>query len=196
MTNSSIKTNRQRGFTIVELLIVIIVIGILATLVLIAYNNVQGQARDTKRQGDATSLKSAIETYKTQSASGYYPHIWPNTMVTAAGTGTANSASVPFQADISVAANYTNGTTTVSIPTNVSTLLNPGTTPNNSTPSGANPNYIEAKYCPAGSDWTTATGVEMWYYSESKKAVQPSVTAGQGLVSGTGCDLVTPGSVN
>lgn len=41
-----------QGFTIVELLIVIIVIGILATLILIAYNGVTNQARTATAQSD------------------------------------------------------------------------------------------------------------------------------------------------
>lgn len=43
-------SNRQKGFTIVELLIVIVVIALLATISIVAYNGVQGRARDSKRQ--------------------------------------------------------------------------------------------------------------------------------------------------
>ena len=54
----------QKGFTIVELLIVIVIIGILAALVIVAYTNIQGRARDTQRQNDIRNLKQAIEQYK------------------------------------------------------------------------------------------------------------------------------------
>ena len=68
---SKLKTlKNSRGFTIVELLIVIIVIAILATLVITAYNGVQAKARDVKRQGDANSVQKAAEAYNADN-SGY-----------------------------------------------------------------------------------------------------------------------------
>jgi prepilin-type N-terminal cleavage/methylation domain-containing protein len=39
---------KQRGFTIVELLIVIVVIGILAAITIVAYNGVQTRAENNK----------------------------------------------------------------------------------------------------------------------------------------------------
>ena len=43
---------RNQGFTIVELLIVIVVIGILALLVITTYSGIQQKARNSKRQAD------------------------------------------------------------------------------------------------------------------------------------------------
>jgi general secretion pathway protein G len=43
------QTNKQTGFTIVELLIVIVVIGILAAITLVAYNGLQDRANDSAR---------------------------------------------------------------------------------------------------------------------------------------------------
>lgn len=56
---------KQKGFTIVELLIVIVVIGILAAISLIAYANVQAKARDSERMSDLAVLKKAIMLYHT-----------------------------------------------------------------------------------------------------------------------------------
>ena len=58
----NISTKRE-GFTIVELLIVIVVIGILATITIVAYNGVQQRARDSRRQNDARIIKQALESY-------------------------------------------------------------------------------------------------------------------------------------
>ena len=67
----SIKKLRNQGFTIVELLIVIVVIGILATLVITTYNGVQSKARDTKRKTDINAIQGQVEAYNTNA--GYYP---------------------------------------------------------------------------------------------------------------------------
>ncbi|MDT4848954.1 type II secretion system protein G [compost metagenome] len=52
--------NKQNGFTIVELLIVIVVIGILAAITIVAYNGVQSRAQTTKISNDLNSLNRAI----------------------------------------------------------------------------------------------------------------------------------------
>lgn len=64
------------GFTIVELLIVIVVIGILATITIVAYNGVQNRAQDTRRVHDAQMIIGALEAYKT--LNGTYPAAVPN----------------------------------------------------------------------------------------------------------------------
>lgn len=53
------------GFTIVELLIVIVVIGILAAIVIVAYNGVQTRARDSQRAQDIASIKKTLLMYDT-----------------------------------------------------------------------------------------------------------------------------------
>jgi prepilin-type N-terminal cleavage/methylation domain-containing protein len=62
---------KEKGFTIVELLIVIVVIAILAAIVLVAYNGIQNSARDTQNQTDAVSLVKVAEAVNADS--GAYP---------------------------------------------------------------------------------------------------------------------------
>ena len=61
----------QSGFTIVELLIVIVVIGILAALVLNTFQGVQARARDTERKTDVNSISTQLEAYYADF--GHYP---------------------------------------------------------------------------------------------------------------------------
>lgn len=62
---------RQGGFTIVELLIVIVVIGILATLVIVTFTGIQKKARDNQRQTDINAVNSQLAAFYTEN--GYYP---------------------------------------------------------------------------------------------------------------------------
>lgn len=55
---------KSRGFTIVELLIVIVVIGILAAIVIVAFNGIQNRANDTTIRSDLTNLAKKLELYK------------------------------------------------------------------------------------------------------------------------------------
>ena len=63
---------RRRGFTLVELLVVISVIGILATLVTANYLSSQRSARDARRRSDINAFRSALELYANDFA-GMYP---------------------------------------------------------------------------------------------------------------------------
>ena len=78
----SLKKN-NRGFTIVELLIVIVVIGILAALVIVTYNGIQQKARDTERKTDIKALQGHLEAYWADSAK--YPTLTEINDATAGG---------------------------------------------------------------------------------------------------------------
>jgi general secretion pathway protein G len=54
---------KQTGFTIVELLIVIVVIGILAAIVITTFTGVQKKGRDADRKSDINSIYSQVEVY-------------------------------------------------------------------------------------------------------------------------------------
>lgn len=55
--------SKNKGFTLVELLIVIVVIAILASIVLVSYVGVQNQTKAENARTNAASVKKAAETY-------------------------------------------------------------------------------------------------------------------------------------
>ncbi len=63
--------NKQQGFTIVELLIVIVVIGILAALVITTFTGIQQKARNTERQTDIKAIHGQVEAF--YASKGFYP---------------------------------------------------------------------------------------------------------------------------
>ena len=65
------QTRKNSGFTIVELLIVIVVIGILAAITIVAYNGVQNRARTSSAQAAANTIGKKAEAFQTVKA--YYP---------------------------------------------------------------------------------------------------------------------------
>lgn len=60
-----------KGFTIVELLIVIVVIGILAAITVVAYSGLQKKAGNTAAMSELKQWHKIFETYKAQE--GTYP---------------------------------------------------------------------------------------------------------------------------
>lgn len=59
------KHSRQKGFTIVELLIVIVVIAILAAITVVAYNGIQSRTKIASVNTDLKSIKTAMLMYRT-----------------------------------------------------------------------------------------------------------------------------------
>lgn len=68
------KTNYklQIGFTLVEMLVVISIIGVLASLTLVSFTSTQKSARDTQRKSDLKQYATALEGYAS-SGNGLYP---------------------------------------------------------------------------------------------------------------------------
>jgi prepilin-type N-terminal cleavage/methylation domain-containing protein len=54
---------RQRGFALIELLVVVAIIGILAAIALALYTNIQQRVRTAKAEADARALATAVSVY-------------------------------------------------------------------------------------------------------------------------------------
>jgi prepilin-type N-terminal cleavage/methylation domain-containing protein len=88
MTLNNIKNmKKDRGFTIVELLIVIVVIAILAAITIVAYNGVQNKAKDANNRTDAVAIAKVAESINAD-LSSYPTGTDTATLTTSFGTGT------------------------------------------------------------------------------------------------------------
>lgn len=54
-----IRRGRAKGFTIVELLIVIVIIAVLAAITIVAFSGMQARARDSRRVSDMRTIQKS-----------------------------------------------------------------------------------------------------------------------------------------
>lgn len=123
---------KRRGFTIVELLIIIVVIAILAAITVVAYNGVQQRGRDSERTADVQAIVKALELYYVDN--GNYP----------AGSG---STTINNSWSTTADASWSNLITALR-PYNVQIGSDPISTPNtNVQNTGYNYAYFAGSYC-------------------------------------------------
>ncbi len=144
----------QKGFTIVELLIVVVVIGILAAITIVAFTGIQNNARNSERQSDASSIAKFAEAINAQV--GRYPQ-------TAAEF---NNPATEFSI-----------TPSATLPDNI-TVSTPGTIPAITNTNGPAVASGEKTYIvePCGAN----NGVEVHYFDPRGSGVATSVRAGSG----------------
>ena len=68
-----IRNKKEKGFTLLELLVVIGIIGLLASILVINLTSARRRARDTKRVADIRNIQTATEDY--YGKNGKYPTI-------------------------------------------------------------------------------------------------------------------------
>lgn len=66
----------KKGFTLIELMVVVAIIAILSLIGITSFNIIQKNARDARRRGDINAISKAWESHY-QRTSPYYPILLP-----------------------------------------------------------------------------------------------------------------------
>lgn len=160
LSNTKSKLRTESGFTIVELLIVVVVIAILAAITIVSYNGITARANDSATKATVGSYQKKAEVYAADGPTGKYP---------VASTDLTSDASKPY---------YISGITTTYVTTDASRTV----TATNGT------NTLNIRKCaggsPAGQSVITSaniTGLQITYWDYNTNAIVATPT-----VVGTG----------
>lgn len=81
----TLKQTKQRGFTIVELLIVVVIIAILAAITIVAYTGIQNRAKTSSAAATAANIQKKAEAYAIDNTTN--PGKYPTTLAAMTGAG-------------------------------------------------------------------------------------------------------------
>lgn len=156
------KNQLKRGFTIVELLIVIVVIGILAAITIVSYAGITARANTTKAATNAANAQKVIEAFNADC--GRYP----GTIAEVTGT------------------NYTGYTNCAAAGSSRSALIPSGiTVTNTSTALSGTNGLTNVTYEYVGGSATTATGGRLKYWDFTTGAASTTIIYLGSAVSGS-----------
>ena len=114
LSNTPKASTASRGFTIIELLIVIVIIGILVAITAVSYNGVTRSAKEATAKSDLKQASTQLEIDRTKSSNNQYPSTTsglkssPGTNLEITSTGTTYCLSAISAPDIAFHITNTN----------------------------------------------------------------------------------------
>ena len=122
------KRSSKKGFTLVEILIVVIILGILAAIVIPQFTQASTEARISNLRTNLQTIRSQLLLYKTQHTENYPDDDFVNQMTKysdiTGGTSATPSSSYPFGPYLqTIPVNPISGQSTVRIVTGASTTF-------------------------------------------------------------------------
>ena len=105
--------NSRAGFTLLELMVVITIVGLLATVILASLSNSRGAARDATRVQSVKELQKALELYRNANA-GNYPCATanPGCSATGAAAGVTINTATPSEVNNAITTFFSPSTET------------------------------------------------------------------------------------
>jgi prepilin-type N-terminal cleavage/methylation domain-containing protein len=101
------KLKREKGFTLIEILIVVAIIGMLSSVVLVGLGSFRSRGRDARRAADLREIQNALELYYAKF--GNYPNPYSNVDVSTIGLQGASIGVTKIPADPSSGQTYKYG---------------------------------------------------------------------------------------
>ena len=68
----------EKGFTLVELMVVVVIIGVLVAIAVPIYNNITTQAQSAADEATARTIRSAYQMYQAGSDGDFGSGVWPD----------------------------------------------------------------------------------------------------------------------
>lgn len=63
----------KKGFTLIELMVVIAIIGLLSTIILASLSNTRAKAKNVAIKGEVVQILNALQLYRADVGKGFYP---------------------------------------------------------------------------------------------------------------------------